>query len=93
MGGALAVIAAARMRRSDVDVYTFGCPRISDRTYRSNIMCLDRIYRFVYNRDVITRLPFLILGYVHSGNETIFNTKGEVITWQRTFFILWLVFI
>lgn len=91
MGGALAIIAAARLKCPNVDVYTFGCPRISNETFKANMLCNNRVYRFINNRDIVTKLPFVIMGYVHSGNETIFNENGNIVTWNR--FIYFLKFI
>jgi hypothetical protein len=58
LGGALAVLTAARLDREDVEVnavYTFGAPRVGnlDFYYNYNVPT----YRIVYNNDILTHVP------------------------------------
>ena len=64
LGGALAMLAAARLHFEEPDrtadgVYTFGQPRTCDRMLARayNTAFADRMYRFVNNNDIVARLP------------------------------------
>lgn len=81
LGAALATLAAARLTEADatVDVvYTFGQPRIgkSDFQRAYNERLGDATFRFVNHIDLVTRVPFLTLGYRHIGRLMYFNEAG-----------------
>ncbi|MFG2094831.1 lipase family protein [Streptomyces sp. NPDC048612] len=64
LGGALAMLAAARLhfeepRVTANGVYTFGQPRTCDRQLSKefNTAFSDRMYRFVNNNDIVPQLP------------------------------------
>lgn len=62
MGGAQAVISAARLAKLGFPVdsiYIYAVPRIGDETYANHIEKLfpNRIWRFVNNEDIVPRLP------------------------------------
>lgn len=76
-GAALATIAAGELIAKEL--YTFGSPRVGDKEYVEylnslNILC----YRYVNNNDIITSLPFSILGYSHFGKAIYFNHYGNI---------------
>lgn len=66
LGGALAVLAAAR--RPPLAVYTFGAPRIGDEAFVESLAG-EPIYRLVNRRDVVPRSPPRLgsLRYRHAG--------------------------
>ncbi|MCW7986415.1 lipase [Streptomyces platensis subsp. clarensis] len=64
LGGALAMLAGARLRFEEPHVtangvYTFGQPRTCDRQLSKefNTAFSDRMYRFVNNNDIVPQLP------------------------------------
>ncbi|KAG2250239.1 hypothetical protein Bca52824_080375 [Brassica carinata] len=69
-------------------VYTFGQPRVGDEEfgeYMKEVMKKHGIEyeRFVYNNDMVTRVPFddkILFGYKHYGSCNYFNSlyKGKV---------------
>jgi len=70
MGGALAVIAAARAAKENVDVtavYTLGGARSGGAAFAGAYPPGDRTFRLVYGDDMVTALPPLLLGYRHVG--------------------------
>lgn len=90
LGGALATLAVAKMveRAQAVDgLYTCGCPRCGDATFASNFNAgFDRAYRFIYNQDIVTRLPPRIpFGYRHVGTVEYIDAHcqitGELAGW------------
>lgn len=92
LGGAHAAIAAVRAARRagpNLDgVFTFGQPRIGDRTYVSNLG--TDYYRWVNQYDPVPHLPTKWLKYAHSGRE--FYIKGGKIH-ERNFIFRFLAFL
>jgi triacylglycerol lipase len=83
LGGALATLAVAKMieRAQPVDgLYTCGCPRWGDATFASNFNSdFDRAYRFIYNQDIVTRLPPRIpFGYRHVGTVEFIDAQCQI---------------
>ncbi|MGP0564499.1 MULTISPECIES: lipase family protein [unclassified Nitrospina] len=74
LGGALAVL-AAHWFGGVQGVYTFGCPRVGNRTFRDAYAIPT--YRFVNNNDVIARVP-PPTGYRHVGQLKYIDNKGTI---------------
>lgn len=86
LGGALAALAAARFCL-DIDqqiykpvngLYTFGQPRIGDRSF---VKTLDgeiksRYFRFVNDNDLVPRVPDRLNQYQEGGSIRFFDSKG-----------------
>ncbi|MBP9854688.1 MAG: lipase family protein [Candidatus Omnitrophica bacterium] len=70
-------------------LYTFGSPRVGDRKFAENFDdgIKHRTFRFVYDEDVVTRVPPRILGYEHVGTVRYIDRKGVLqynnVTWKR----------
>ena len=90
LGGALATIAAAALSDNGVEVagvYTFGQPRVGDRTFVSqlNAHTEGKVFRFVNNNDIVPHVPppFSVWNptrlYGHVGIAKYFNSKGTII--------------
>ena len=84
LGAALATLAAARLTEANVTVnavYTFGQPRIGktdfQRAYDERLGTAT--FRFVNHIDLVTRVPFLTLGYRHIGRRMYFNEAGSFV--------------
>jgi len=88
LGGALAVLAAARRRlpakgKAALPVqglYTYGQPRVGDGTF---VAALDsdfksRWFRFVNNNDVVPRVPMREMGYADGGIVRYFDADGDM---------------
>lgn len=93
LGAAVAALAVARLR-DDLDkpvhgLYTFGQPRIGDRTFERayNLDNRSRSFRFVNNNDVVTRVPTRLLGFSHVGTFLYFdhnqNLQTDMHFWYR----------
>jgi triacylglycerol lipase len=83
LGGALATLATLRLIHAGQSVqglYTFGSPRVGDRTYMDhfNAAMNDRAFRFVNDEDIVAKLPFKAIGYCHVGEKCRFNTDGQL---------------
>lgn len=63
LGGAIATMAAFHLNRK-VIAYTYGSPRIGKNLHNGGI--IKDIFRFVYENDIVTRVPFKFLGFTHS---------------------------
>lgn len=90
LGGALATISSVALKAKGVPVsgvYTYGQPRVGDRTFARQVKTLlpDRYFRFVNYTDVVPRVPTPIslrnpFGglYVHSGQLQYFGMQGQL---------------
>ena len=82
LGAALATLAATRIfmqeRRPVYGVHTFGQPRTGDVAFgnRYDTELGDKTWRFVNNRDIVTRLPPRELFYAHVGQLMFFDKQG-----------------
>jgi len=81
LGGALAMLATARWHeegRKVSGMYTFGQPRVGDRTFKRNFDFALKPYAFrlVNNNDIVTRLPQEAFGYYHGGVQQYLSDEG-----------------
>ena len=81
LGGALATLAASRWNTITTHLYTYGSPRVGGRKFVKSFLTSNR-YRFRNNNDIVTRVPFEILGYNHvsgdGGKFIYFDVDGNV---------------
>lgn len=98
LGGALATLTTAYLRDAgrrpndpkDKPVngtYTFGSPRVGDRDFERalNQDSLARMFRFVNNNDLVTRVPPRELNYSHVGKLLYFDAKGDAMETDPSF--------
>lgn len=87
LGGALATMATAALVESEIDVaglYTFGQPRVGDRTFVRQLSAstCGKVFRFVNHNDIVPHVPppFSLWNptrfYGHVGAASYFNGKG-----------------
>ena len=89
LGAAMATIMASRclFDKSLADpeeLYTYGSPRVGWPKY-ANSLGVNH-HRWVNNNDIVTRVPFTIMGYKHHGTEHYLNAYGKLRNptgWQR----------
>ena len=89
LGAAMATIMASRclFDKSLADpeeLYTYGSPRVGWPKYASSLGVVH--HRWVNNNDIVTRVPFQIMGYRHHGTEHYLNAYGKLRNptgWQR----------
>ena len=89
LGAAMSTIVASRCKGDNAlvdpkELHTFGSPRVGWRSYLNNFPFTH--YRWVNNADIVTRVPFLIFGYIHHGQCQYFNHYGNLRNltgWQR----------
>lgn len=89
LGAAMATIMAGRCYYDDrlpdpEQLYTFGSPRVGWGRYVKEFK--TKHIRWVNNNDIVTRVPFAIMGYRHDGEEHYMNAYGKVrplTGWQR----------
>lgn len=80
LGAAMTTIMASRCE-DDPDmpnieeVYTYGSPRTGWRKFVNSLNCKHQ--RWVNNNDIVTRVPFAIMGYKHDGCEHYLDSKGN----------------
>ncbi len=85
LGGALATLAMATFGEKAKPVhglYTFGQPRVGGKTFARNFD-LDfrtRMFRFVNNNDIVTRVPTREMGFRHVGQVLMFDVLGKLQT-------------
>ncbi|KJZ75490.1 hypothetical protein HIM_05186 [Hirsutella minnesotensis 3608] len=72
LGGAVATVAAAYLRRDGmaVDAFTFGAPRVGNVDFANFVMSQPgSIHRVTHGGDPVPRLPPLAWGYAHTSPE------------------------
>jgi triacylglycerol lipase len=89
LGAALATVGAERVRRDGNfevrGVYTYGAPRVGDAGFAKNYSdrgLNDITYRFVYDVDVVSKVPPPIL-YTHVGKLKYFDSAGHLHELER----------
>jgi hypothetical protein len=95
LGGAMAVLAAARLLKGDMGdwptqvlrgVYTFGQPMVGDAAFSAQVgeAFGDRLFRHVYRDDVVPHLPPRSdFEYQHAGNELRAKDPNDAWTTSR----------
>ena len=84
LGAAMATIAASRLGDKVECLYTFGSPRVGSRIFVDTLKV--RHYRFFNNNDVVTSVPFTIMGYRHHSESIYIDYYGDIKKysfWQR----------
>ena len=89
LGAAMTTIMAGRCMhdpelQDPVEVYTYGSPRAGWKKYVQHLNVTH--HRWVNNNDIVTRVPFAIMGYRHDGIEHYMNAYGNIrpmTKWQR----------
>ncbi|KAG0130382.1 Alpha/Beta hydrolase protein [Tuber indicum] len=78
LGGAIATLMAEEIRRGgvEVDLYTFGAPRIGNEELSTFISKSGTNFRVTHTDDPVPRLPPVILGYQHISPE-YWISKGD----------------
>ena len=83
LGGAIAAIAAAEIRKSGTpaDMYTYGAPRIAGSVLSDYITKQNKggNYRVTHYDDPVPRLPPRSVGYVHISPEYYIDTLTGVV--------------
>lgn len=89
LGAAMATIMSSRClfdkKLADPEeLYTYGSPRVGWPKYAKSLGV--KHHRWVNNNDIVTRVPFQLMGYRHHGTEHYLNAYGKLRTpntWQR----------
>jgi len=86
LGAAMATIAAHRLQmyHNIKCIYTYGSPRAGDSEFVKSLRVPH--YRVRNNNDLVTKVPFWIMGYRHHGKLVYINYYGNVrklSPWQR----------
>ncbi|KAF6834025.1 lipase [Colletotrichum plurivorum] len=77
LGGAIATIAGAELRREGyaVDIYTYGSPRVGNDDFTNFVTVQPGAeYRITHVDDPVPRLPPIFLGYRHTSPEYWLST-------------------
>lgn len=79
LGGALAARAALPMPNPIHAIYTFGQPRVWNRSGADmfNRLFGSRTFRFVAKLDIVPRVPFFFGAYRHHRNEVLLLDNGS----------------
>ena len=86
LGGAMATIATSRFGTKVDCLYTYGSPRTGTRKFVKSFSNIPH-FRHVNNNDLVTCVPFAILGYRHHSQPRYINYFGKIrkmSKWQRT---------
>lgn len=81
LGAAMATICAYRCKKSAIvgdpqELHTFGSPRVGCKRYIRHAEVTH--YRWVHNNDIVTRVPPVMMGYRHCGNEIYLDRFGQI---------------
>ena len=85
LGAAMATIATSRLQDKVDALYTYGSPRTGTKKFVTSIRTPH--YRHVNNNDMVTCVPFALLGYRHNASPRYINYYGNIracTKWQRT---------
>ncbi len=83
LGGAMATVATSRFAHVTA-LYTYGSPRTGSTKFVKSIKTPH--FRHVNNNDLVTCVPFAMLGYRHHSTARYINYYGNIRTltrWQR----------
>jgi len=77
MGGALATLAAGRYH-GNISLYTFGCPRVGNKSFCDAVSAAvaGNWFRYVDGNDWVTRMPPEAMGFAHGGQRIHFGTTN-----------------
>ena len=90
LGAALATLATAKLLEKPEQIpggkkklralYTFGSPRVGNQTFTNKFdeLFKSNTFRFVNNRDIVTRVALTLLGYHHVGHAYYIDGNGEL---------------
>lgn len=81
LGAAIATICAARCKlgrfqTTPIELYTYGSPRVGNQIFVSHTDV--KHYRWVNNKDLVTRMPPVWLRYRHTGEEVFLGASGKI---------------
>jgi triacylglycerol lipase len=81
LGGAMATICTYRCKASAIvrdpqELHTFGSPRVGCKRWIRHADVMH--YRWVHNNDIVTRVPPVLMGYRHCGNEIYLDRYGRI---------------
>jgi len=77
LGGAMATIAASRLKDEVEALYTYGSPRVGTRKFVKSFSNVEH-YRHVNNNDIVTSIPLALMGYVHHCPPRYINYHGNI---------------
>lgn len=84
LGAAMATIATSRLQGKVSALYTYGSPRTGTKKFATSIQTPH--FRHVNNNDMVTCVPFALLGYKHHSAPRYINYYGNIracTKWQR----------
>lgn len=76
LGAAAATIAASRLGTFARGCFTYGSPRTGNKKFINTIKC--PVWRFRNQRDLVTRVPFILLGFKHVGKFCYIDRNHEI---------------
>jgi triacylglycerol lipase len=80
LGAGMATIMASRcMTHANIagpmELYTYGSPRVGWRAYCNSLGVIH--HRWKNNNDIVTTVPFALMGYNHHGTQHYLNSYGQ----------------
>lgn len=80
-GAALAVLCAVDLQynfpNKDYEVVVFGCPRVGNNAFQKSYnLRLFKTIRVEHKKDIITKIPFVLMGYRHVGAKIQLGSKS-----------------
>ena len=81
LGGALAVLAAARLSSDQVKraVYIYGAPRVGNSEFVKNYPANVSVHRIVNDDDIVTTVPPALFGFRHVGEARSITEDGQLV--------------
>lgn len=77
LGGAMATVAASRLKDRIHSLYTFGSPRVGTKKMVEAFKEVKH-YRFVNNNDIVPTVPFAFMGYRHHCPPMYIDFHGHI---------------
>jgi len=93
LGGGLSIPAAFFLQKENFPVqavYTYGGPRVGNAAFREDYNWLlgHKTFRVVNQQDIVPRVPGVLMGYRHVGQEYFIPSNGPRMEFNPKFWVL-----
>lgn len=89
LGGGIAPLAAFRLNKDNIDIqgiYTYGAPRVGNKKFASLFHeKFPDAQRWVNDKDLVTKLPFKFMKYVHYNKPNNIYADGHIVKQDTEF--------
>ena len=95
-GSSMATLAALEIEKFidiDIEVVTFGSPRMSNVEFKNDFSSKVNCTRYINDNDIVTKVPLKLWGYRHLGEPSLLKNNGEIVKKDLDVFQTFLAFV